>query len=261
MTNALSVAELAIYIALAFPTVYLIIKHGRQGLLGWLFLFIFCTLRIIGSALAINNASPTASIISSVGLSPLLLAASGILHEARIYRISGLDQKLEWALSLFYHIFVIGGVALTAAGSAKLQKHQQPIEKAENIVKAGISILTICWAALVGGTFISFVTPARKSAGGRAGTTLLKTISFALIFIGIRVFYSLVYLCTQKQNLNPTTGSLATRVILGFLVELIPVICLIVAGFITQSASRNYRQECELPIAHKSPSPVSVSQT
>jgi hypothetical protein len=82
MTNALSVAELAIYIALAFPTVYLIIKHGRQGLLGWLFLFIFCTLRIIGGALAINSSSPTANIISSVGLSPLLLATSGILHEA-----------------------------------------------------------------------------------------------------------------------------------------------------------------------------------
>jgi hypothetical protein len=82
MTNALSVTELAIYIALAFPTVYLIIKHGRQGLLGWLFLFIFCTLRIIGGALAINSSSPTANIISSVGLSPLLLATSGILHEA-----------------------------------------------------------------------------------------------------------------------------------------------------------------------------------
>jgi hypothetical protein len=85
MANALSVAELAIYISLAFPTVYLIIKHGRQRLLGWLFLFIFCTLRIIGGALAINSSSPTANIISSVGLSPLLLAASGILHEARVY--------------------------------------------------------------------------------------------------------------------------------------------------------------------------------
>jgi hypothetical protein len=81
MTNALSAAELAIYIALAFPTIYLIIKHGRQGFLGWFFLFIFCILRITGNALALKSSSATASIISSVGLSPLLLAASGILHE------------------------------------------------------------------------------------------------------------------------------------------------------------------------------------
>ncbi|KAJ6049465.1 uncharacterized protein N7446_007204 [Penicillium canescens] len=260
MTNALSVAELAIYIALAFPTVYLIIKHGRQGLLGWLFLLIFCTLRIIGGALAINSSSPTANIISSVGLSPLLLATSGILHEARIYRIACLDQKIEWALSLFYHIFVVGGVALTAAGSAKLQKHQQPIEKAENIVKAGIVILAICWAALVPGTVFSFITPARKRAGGRAGTVLLATIAFALVFIGIRVLYSLVYLCTQKQYLSPTTGSLAIRVILGFLAELIAVVSLAVGGFMTQGASRESHEERELPIAHKSTSPVSLSR-
>ncbi|KAJ5776500.1 uncharacterized protein N7511_001511 [Penicillium nucicola] len=260
MTNALSVAELAIYIALAFPTVYLIIKHGRQGLLGWLFLFIFCTLRIIGNALAIKPSSPTASIIASVGLSPLLLGASGILHEARIYRILGLNQKLEWALALLYHIFVVGGVALTAAGSAKLQKHQQPVETADGIVKAGIAILTICWAALVGGIVFSFITPARTSAVGRAGTTLLTTLAFALVWIGIRVFYSLVYLCTQKQYLNPTTGSLAIRLILGFLAELIAAISLIVAGVVTQDASRNFREDGELPSTRKSTSPVSVVQ-
>jgi hypothetical protein len=94
------------------------------------------------------------------------------LTYSRIYRIPSLDQKLEWALSLVYHIFVVGGVALAAAGSAKLQKHQQPVEKAESIVKAGIAILTICWAALVGGAIISFITPSTKSAVGRGGTTV-----------------------------------------------------------------------------------------
>jgi hypothetical protein len=69
------------------------------------------------------------------------------------------------------------------------------------------------------------------------------------LFIGTRVFYSLVYLCTQKQSLNPTTGSLAIRVILGFLVELIAVISLIFAGLMTQSVSRQSREERKLPIA------------
>ena len=82
MTNNLCAAELAIYIALAIPTLYLLVKHGRPGFLGWLFLFVFCSLRIIGSALGLKSSSPTAGIISSVGLSPLLLATSGILHEA-----------------------------------------------------------------------------------------------------------------------------------------------------------------------------------
>ncbi|CAG8153467.1 unnamed protein product [Penicillium salamii] len=250
MTNNLCAAELAIYIALAIPILYLLAKHGRQGLLGWLFLFIFSSLRIVGSALGLKSSSPTASIISSVGLSPLLLATSGILHEARFYRVAGLDQKLEWALALFYHIFVVGGVALTAAGSAKLQSHEEPVEKAEKLVKAGIGILTVCWVALVAGTVASFIAPVRKSALGRAGTMLLSTVSFALVFIGIRVFYSLVYLCTQNPSLNPTTGSLAVRVILGFLSELIAVLAFLVVGLMTRNASKQTRERIDmLPVS------------
>ncbi|CAG8128627.1 unnamed protein product [Penicillium olsonii] len=251
MTNNLCAAELAIYIALAIPTLYLLVQHGRPGFLGWLFLFVFCSLRIIGSALGLKSSSPTAGIISSVGLSPLLLATSGILHEARIYRVAGLNQKLEWAFALFYHIFVVGGVALTAAGSAKLQSHEEPAEKAEKIVKAGIAILTVCWVALVAATAITLIAPTKKSATRRAGTILLWTIAFALVFVGIRVFYSLVYLCTQQASLNPTTGSLAVRVILGFMSELIAVLAFIGAGIMTRSASKQTREQIDmLPVSH-----------
>lgn len=79
--TALSTAELIIYATLSIPTLYILVKHGRAGLLGWLFLFAFCSLRIIGSAIDLSG-NTSAGIISSVGLSPLLLAASGILHEA-----------------------------------------------------------------------------------------------------------------------------------------------------------------------------------
>lgn len=90
----------------------------------------------------------------------------------RIYRIAGFDQKLEWTFALVYHIVVVGGVALTAAGSAKLQSHEEPIDKAEKIVKAGIAILTVCWVALVAATGLTFAVPVRKSVAGRAGTTV-----------------------------------------------------------------------------------------
>ena len=94
-----------------------------------------------------------------------------LIHKnRRIYRVAGLNQKLEWAFALFYHIFVVGGVALTAAGSAKLQSHEEPAEKAEKIVKAGIAILTVCWVALVAATAITLIAPTKKSATRRAGT-------------------------------------------------------------------------------------------
>lgn len=81
MVDALSAATVAIYAALLLVVLYLFVRHGREGLLGWLYLAIFCILRIIGGGMGINKPSTSASIISSVGLSPLLLATSGILHE------------------------------------------------------------------------------------------------------------------------------------------------------------------------------------
>ncbi|KAL2022921.1 hypothetical protein VTK56DRAFT_4136 [Thermocarpiscus australiensis] len=246
MTNSLSAATCAIYAVLAIPVLYLLFRHRRYGLLGWLFLFVFCTLRIIGGGLAISDTGVAANIISSVGLSPLLLATAGILHEARHYRIQPLDKKTEWTSVLAYHMLVVAGVALTAAGSAKLQEHKQPLDKAEKMTKAGIAILTVAWGILVAWTGLSFTAPrGRNFSLTRVGTVLLTAVAFSLVFIGIRVFYSLAALCTQRASLNPVTGSLAIRVVLGFLPEVIAALAYIFAGFKTQGAALLARVEEE----------------
>jgi len=85
--SGLNTAQLAIYAALSLPVVYILIRHGRPGLLGWLYIFAFCSLRVVGGALALSadksgKSSSSAATISSIGLSPLLIGISGVLHEA-----------------------------------------------------------------------------------------------------------------------------------------------------------------------------------
>jgi len=76
-------AQLAIYIILSLPVLYILIRHSWPGILGWGYLFAFCTLRGVGGALALGKGiTESAAIISNIGLSPLLLAISGVLHEA-----------------------------------------------------------------------------------------------------------------------------------------------------------------------------------
>ena len=94
MINAaegLELAQLAFYAIASLPAVYCFIIHGKHGAIGWLYVFAMCSLRLVGNGMAYHALSMTgkpstsASIISGIGLSPLLLAALGILHEAYVF--------------------------------------------------------------------------------------------------------------------------------------------------------------------------------
>jgi prolipoprotein diacylglyceryltransferase len=85
MTSGLLIAQLALYAPLTLPTLYLLYSHGRHGFLAWLYLLAFCVLRITGAAMGLSDPHNTgAQIISSIGLSPLLLSIDGMLHEAYV---------------------------------------------------------------------------------------------------------------------------------------------------------------------------------
>ncbi|KAI2470766.1 hypothetical protein F4781DRAFT_389755 [Annulohypoxylon bovei var. microspora] len=52
-STGLALALLVIYITLSLPAIYVAVKHGLKhgAIVGWFFLFTFCTHRIIASAL------------------------------------------------------------------------------------------------------------------------------------------------------------------------------------------------------------------
>lgn len=58
--------------------------------------------------------------------------------------------------------------------------------------------------------------------------------AIGLVFVGIRVIYTLVALTSNDADLNPITGTLAIRVVLSFLPELIAVLVYLVAGLLTR---------------------------
>ena len=96
----LSAAQLALYLVLILPLVYIAIKHGRPGISGRSFLFLFCSLHIIGSGLQISNEKPgttstSAQIINGIGLFPLILVFGEILHESYVPLLSILTPYLH----------------------------------------------------------------------------------------------------------------------------------------------------------------------
>ncbi len=95
--HSFATAILAIYIFLSLPTLYVSARHGLKALalIDWGYLFVFCILKIIGSVMQLNDSPGSgAAIIGNIGLSPLLLAIAGILHEAYVPHTRGQASPL-----------------------------------------------------------------------------------------------------------------------------------------------------------------------
>jgi hypothetical protein len=75
-----------------------------------------------------------------------------------------------------------------------------------------------------------------------ANYQILYGVCFALIFIGIRVIYSLVAFVTGAAYLNPVSGSITARVLLAFLPELIVTLAFIGVGFKTRNISSDSKR-------------------
>jgi hypothetical protein len=89
--SRLAIAELTLYILYLPIAIFILYRHGKRGILGWTFFIIFIVLRITSASFQISNGiqesngkpiTSTASIINSIGVSPMLMTLSGILSEA-----------------------------------------------------------------------------------------------------------------------------------------------------------------------------------
>ena len=61
----------------------------------------------------------------------------------------------------------------------------------------------------------------------------------AVTMLFARIIYSIVYGFTLKPSLSPFTGSLAVKVVLIFMVQLLAALCIGTVGFITRNLARD----------------------
>lgn len=198
-SSSLSVFQLAIYSLLSLPILFILSRHGTQGLLGWAYLFVFCSLRIVGSALQISNPQGTgASIIANIGLSPLLLATLGLIHEAyvplthrllfcgrkmlswltrqhyfsRYFRNPSLKPSSEWLYVIALHVLVAAAVALIADGASALANGTASWGDVK-MLRAGMFVLLLCWIIFVVMATLSAL-PSQKSINTHASSSGTK---------------------------------------------------------------------------------------
>lgn len=123
-----------------------------------------------------------ALLLNNIGLSPLLLGALGLLHEARTARNPPLRKKLEWFLVINFHGLVVGALALVIAGvTGEEGKDPKPVDL--SLRKAGLLIVVACWFVLVAWVAVSFlraqfdVKAPAYTDGSRVGISFPKCIT------------------------------------------------------------------------------------
>ncbi|KAJ5639908.1 uncharacterized protein N7484_007770 [Penicillium longicatenatum] len=234
--NGIFPADLAVYLILLPIVGYIFIKHKWTGLLPWYYLSIFCVARIVGGALGVQDSSSlAANIIQSVGISPLILAVDGLVHEARVYRYPSKNPLLGWSVVIGTTGTMGVAMALSIIGALDIYEGKAKPDS-YSFWKAGSALVVVLWAfQLVWSTISIFHRKEMTYAPTFQGSTaLLQGAIVALLFIGVRVIYNLVAVCTQRRDLSPVNGSIAVRVVLLFLPEVFATLTLIIVGLRTR---------------------------
>jgi hypothetical protein len=235
----LAIVEIAIYAIIAPITIFLAFKHGRIALIAFPYLGIFEALRIAAAAIQISNRndatpSETAAIVNSVGLSPLLLASAGTVeilwkaHLGRTHRLAGPSQALV-------HVGAIVGLVLSVLGVLKLFSDTptpSKIDAGHHRFEAGAVILLLTWLA----TCLLILNLVSRIVGNSPLASLGMVV--AVLTLGGRVVYTVVYAFDHNNALNPITGKFVVKLVVLFLLPLIVTLGLLTAAFMSQHQAK-----------------------
>ncbi|KAF9765098.1 hypothetical protein IL306_002666 [Fusarium sp. DS 682] len=247
MTDSISAAKLAIYIILLQPALYCLFKHGKTGFIGWLYVQIFCVLRIVTGGIGLHetNSSTGLIILNSIGLSPLLLAASGILHEARRGTNPRLNRKLDVILEIKYHGLVGAAMALIIVSVIGLQNGDS-ISTNKTLLKVASALIALAWALLAIWALWSLgkcqgsATNNRRVSSFRGGKLLLYAVFITLPLLGLRLGYGIAYL--QLKISHPTSGFLSSKAVVVCL-SVVPEMLITAIFLLVGVMTRNLKHE------------------
>ncbi|KAF3402690.1 hypothetical protein DPV78_004795 [Talaromyces pinophilus] len=242
--KAIDLAELVIYGSLTIPTIYCLVRHGKQGLLGWLYIVIYCTIRLIAAGLKYKSdqdheVSTGALVVDNIGLSPLLLGAAGILHEARYSRHAIKNSKIEWLCVLQYHVLVSAGLALIAVSVSDLVKPDSS-NSGTGLLKGGFAILFVSWVILAIATLFSMKRPASythltNDNSFHDGTLLLNAVVFSLPMSLLRAIYGAINLFGSGTSTGTSafSSNVAADVCMSLIPPMLATLVFIAIGLIT----------------------------
>ena len=247
--NGISIALIIVYAPLLLLGAFLSKRHGFGRSSGWIFLVVFCILRILSAAfnLALIN-SPTSTslhiasgITNSVGLSPLLLSSLGLLNRAieSIERRAASVTVTPRHLRLIQLLVMIGLILAIVGGvNAGEAKTADDLDDARTLTQAAVGLFIAGFVILTLSTARVFFAISSAEEGERR---LIPALAVALPFLLVRVIYSGIGAYGSNTKFNATTGSSAIFLVMVVLMELVVVVIFEGVGLTLRAIPREER--------------------
>jgi len=239
----LDIVELIYFIPALVASVFVVLKHGGNRLLGWRFLVLICLFRVVGAILSIvsihhpSSGIITAADVNNFGLSAIICTALGLLGRIeesleghgipnRVFRLLGLP--------------VLAGLILSIIGSTNVFSDSASDQSTGfTELKAGVMLFLAVFVVqvLITGHCLSQQSLIR--AGERR---VLFAVTAALPFIGVRVLYSILCVFDNSKYFSSwSSARLAVLVhgVMGILMEAIIVTIFIIAGFLASAVEKS----------------------
>ncbi|KII86377.1 hypothetical protein PLICRDRAFT_56088 [Plicaturopsis crispa FD-325 SS-3] len=251
----LGAATIAFYAPILVLTGVLVLRHGFRRDAGWIFLFVFSIVRILGGAMTIAaelvtpvnaNLYVTTLVLQGVGLSPLLLSTLAFLRIICQPSFSS-NPRLALLFRLLNLVPIAGLVLSIIGGTDSTSDSASTVAQGKTLRRVGAWLFVAIYVVAV---VVHVGCWLNSRALLRHRRNLLKGISLALPFLAVRLAYSV--LSTYASNgfsvtsaatssttpaslhkFNALTGSWALYLVMALLMEYIVVGIYITVGVLT----------------------------
>ncbi|MCJ1411668.1 hypothetical protein MMC19_005759 [Ptychographa xylographoides] len=239
--EGLSIAELIFYIPALPVAVFVAFRHGFGRQAGWFFLIILALIRIIGSICEIVSVtSPSqgviecAVILSSVGLSPMILAMLGLLK--RVHEGINDHSTIPKILNFIGLLPIAALIMAIIGGIDESSSKPSEVSTGTTLVKAAIIIFLVVFLILAVATIATFFMM-RSIAKGEE--RILYALALSIPFILVRLIYSLLVDFSGNAKFSLTYGDVVIQGCMAALMEFIVVIIYLGVGLITPKITRS----------------------
>ncbi|MCJ1326535.1 hypothetical protein MMC10_003199 [Thelotrema lepadinum] len=237
--SILDVVELVYYILALVLALFVIRKHGFGREVGWIYLALLSLIRIISAATGIaaqNDPSDTTLeeitvILSSVGLSPLLLAWLGIISRVNSSMNShGIPPR---ALQIINAPVIVGLVLAIYGGTKIFSTDVNTASQGLNYSKVAVILFLLTFIAIA---FVTVYTSTQNRRVQRSERPLLFASAISIPFLFLRILYSLIvdfnWGSTTFSLTSTTDAAVVADAVMAILMEFIVVALYLAAGFL-----------------------------